>query len=130
MKLRRNYIQTSKKEKPQSSNNHNTNKPNIYVAKLKQEIHRKDRQQEARKTEIMNGVEENGEINEKFKVESSEKNKTESKCQQDLQKIGVIEGKQQQVEETTRRKEYHNISENKINKGMENKMTCNRSHIT
>ena len=78
----------------------------------------------------MNGVEENGEINEKFKVESSEKNKTESKCQQDLQKIGVTEGKQQQVEETTGRKEYHNISENIINKGMENKMTCNRSHIT
>ena len=40
----------------------------------------------------MKGVEENGEINEELKVESSEKGKTESESQQDLQKVEIIEG--------------------------------------
>ena len=40
----------------------------------------------------MKGVEKNGEINEELKVESSEKGKTESESQQDLQKVEIIEG--------------------------------------
>ena len=74
----------------------------------------------------MKGVEENGEINEELKVESSEKGKTESESQQDLQKVEIIEGKQQQVEETTVQKENHSIRKNIINKGMESKMICNK----
>ena len=58
----------------------------------------------------MKRVEENGEINEELKVESSEKRKTERESQQDLQKVEIIEGRQQQVEETTVLKEYHSIS--------------------
>ena len=63
-------IYTGKQEriKPKNSSNHNTDKTGIHVAKLKQEIQRKDGEQEARKTEIMKKVEENGEINEEFKV--------------------------------------------------------------
>ena len=95
----------------------------IQIAKLKQEIQRKDRKQEARKAEIMKEVEENGEINVELKVESSEKGKTENESQQDLQKVEIIEGKQRQLEETTVQKLYHSISENIINKGMESKMT-------
>ena len=60
------------------------------------------------------------------KNESSEKGKTESARQQDLEKVEIIERKQQQVEKTTVQKDYHNISENIINNGMENKMTCNK----
>ena len=48
----------------------------------------------------MKGVEKNGEINEELKVENSEKWKTESESQQDPQKVEIIKGKQQQVEET------------------------------
>ena len=58
----------------------------------------------------MKRVEENGEISEELKVESSEKRKTERESQQDLQKVEIIEGRQQQVEETTVLKEYHSIS--------------------
>ena len=118
--------------KAKSSSNRNTDKPDIHSAKLKQEISRKDAEQETRKTKIMNGVEENGKINEELKIESFQKRKTESESQEDLQKLEIIEGKQQQVEETTVQKEHHNISENIINKGMESKMTyikitCNMS---
>ena len=119
------YIDKQKRIKPNSSRNHNTDEHDIHVAKLKQEIQRKDRHEEARKAEIMNGVEENEEINEELKVESSEKEKTASESQQDLQKVEIIEGKQQQVDKTTIQKRYHSISENIINKGMENRTTCN-----
>ena len=119
------YIDKQKRIKPNSSRNHNTDEHDIHVAKLKQEIQRKDRQEEARKAEIMNGVEENQEINEELKVESSEKEKTASESQQDLQKVEIIEGKQQQVDKTTIQKRYHSIRENIINKGMENRTTCN-----
>ena len=66
----------------------------------------------------MKGVEEIGEINEELKVESSQKGKTESENEQDLQIVEIIEGKQQHVEETTIQKEYHSINEqsNRINK--------------
>ena len=85
-----------------------------------------DREQEARKIEIMKGVEENGE-------------KTDSESQEDLKKIEITEEKQQ-VEETTVQQMYHNFSENIINNRVESKMTCNnitydefkraRKHIT
>ena len=67
----------------------------------------------------MKGVEEIGEINEELKVESSQKGKTESENEQDLQIVEIIEEKQQHVEETTIQKEYHSINEqsNRINKG-------------
>ena len=50
------YIYMQDRIKPKSSSNHNTDKLNIHVAKLKQEIQRKDGEQEARKTEIMKEV--------------------------------------------------------------------------
>ena len=78
------YIDKQERIKPNSSSNHNTDEPDIHVAKLKQKIQREDKKQEARKAEIMKGVEENGDINEELKVESSEKRKTESESQQDL----------------------------------------------
>ena len=56
--------------------------------------------------------------NEELKDDSSEKGKTESESQKDLQKVEIIEEKQQQVEETTVQKDYHNIGQNIINKGM------------
>ena len=74
----------------------------------------------------MKGIEENVEINEELEVEISEKGKTKSESQQDLQKVEAIEGKQQLVDETTVQKQYHSISENIINKGMESKITCNK----
>ena len=74
----------------------------------------------------MKGVKENGEINEELKFESSEKEKIEHQSQKDLQDLEIIEGKQEQVEETTVQIEYHNISANIINKGMESKMTYNK----
>ena len=119
-------IDKQERIKPNSSSDCNTNKPDVYVAKLKQEIHRKDGEQEARKTEINKRVEENGEINKELKVESSEKRKTERESQQDLQKVEIIEGKQQQVEETTLQKQYHDVTDNLINKVMESKMECNK----
>ena len=73
----------------------------------------------------MKRIEENREINEDLKVESSEREKTESESQLYLQKVEFIKRKQQQVEETTVEKEHHN-SENIINKGMESKMTCDK----
>ena len=45
--------------KPKSSSYHNTDKADIHLTELKQEIQRKDGEQEARKTEIMKEVEEN-----------------------------------------------------------------------
>ena len=74
----------------------------------------------------MKGVKENGEINEELKFESSEKEKIEHPSQQDLQDLEIVEGKQEQVEETTVQIEYHSISANIINKGMESKMTYNK----
>ena len=74
----------------------------------------------------MKGVEGNGEINEELKVESSEKGETESESQHDLQKVEIIEGKQQLLEESTVQKEYHAISENMIKKGMGSKITRNK----
>ena len=118
------YIDKQERVKPNNSSNHNTYERDIHVAKLKQAIQRKHREQEARKAEVMKGIEENVEINEELKVESSEKGKTKS--QQDLQKVEAIEGKQQLVDETTVQKQYHSISENIINKGMESKITCNK----
>ena len=118
------YIDKQERVKPNNSSNYNTYERDIHVAKLKQAIQRKHREQEARKAEVMKGIEENVEINEELKVESSEKGKTKS--QQDLQKVEAIEGKQQLVDETTVQKQYHSISENIINKGMESKITCNK----
>ena len=66
---------------------------NLHVFKLKLEIQRNHREQEAWKAKSTKGVEENGEINQELKVESYEKGKTESKSQQDLQKVEIIEGK-------------------------------------
>ena len=120
------YIDKQERVKPNNSSNHNTDEPDIHVAKLKQTIQRKHREQEARKAEVMKGIEENVEINEELKVEISEKGKTKSESQQDLQKVEAIEGKQQLVDETTVQKQYHSISENIINKGMESKITCNK----
>ena len=120
------YIDKQERVKPNNSSNHNTYERDIHVAKLKQAIQRKHREQEARKAEVMKGIEENVEINEELKVEISEKGKTKSESQQDLQKVEAIEGKQQLVDETTVQKQYHSISENIINKGMESKITCNK----
>ena len=48
------YIENQERVKPESYNNHNTERPRIYLDKPKQEIPRKDRgEQEVRKTEIM-----------------------------------------------------------------------------
>ena len=74
----------------------------------------------------MKKVEGNGETNEEFVVDRSEKRKTERQSQQDLEKVEITEGKEQQQEETTVQKEYHNMSKNLINKGMESKMTRNK----
>ena len=74
----------------------------------------------------MKGVDKNREINEELKVENSEKGKTWSEGQQDLQQGEIIERKQQLVEETTVQKEYHSISETIINKRMESKIARNK----
>ena len=50
------YIDKQERIKPNSSSNHNIDEPDIHVAKLKQEIQRKVREQEARKAEILKGV--------------------------------------------------------------------------
>ena len=80
------YIDKQERIKPNSSRNHNTDQLDIHVAKLKQKTQRKDREQEARKPEITKEFEENGQINEELKVESSEKGKTECESQQDKKK--------------------------------------------
>ena len=120
------YIDGQEIIKPKSSSNHDTDEPDVQVANINQEILRKYRAQEARNSEIMKGVEEIGEINEELKVESSDKERTERERHHCLQKVEIIEGKEQQVEETTTEKDYYSISENIINKGMESKMTCNK----
>ena len=51
------YIDKRGRIKAKSSSNRNTDKPDIHSAKLKQEIWRKDEEQETRKTKIMKGVE-------------------------------------------------------------------------
>ena len=120
------YIDKQERVKPNSSSNHNTDELDIHVAKLKQEIQRKHREKEVSEADIMKGVEENGEINEKLKVKSSDKGKTKSKSQQSLQKAEIIKRKQQPVEETTVQKECHSISQNITNKGMKSLVTCNK----
>ena len=74
----------------------------------------------------MKEAEENGEKNVELVTDSSDKIRTESESQQYLQKGEIIEGKQQRVEDTTIRKEYHNIDENLISKGIERHVI--RSH--
>ena len=74
----------------------------------------------------MKEAEENGEKNVELVTDSSDKIRTESESQQYLQKGEIIEGKQQHVEDTTIRKEHHNIDENLINKGVERHVI--RSH--
>ena len=113
------YIDKPERAKPNSSSNHNTDESNIHLAKLKQEIKTKHIEEEANKAEIMKEVVENGEIIQELEVKSCEKGKTESK-------IEAIEVKKQLVGKTTRQKEYHNISENIIKKGVESKITCNK----
>ena len=78
----------------------------------------------------MKGVEENGDINKELLVDSSEKGKTESASQQDLEKLERIEGKQQHTEEIIIQKEYDCISKISISKGIKSKeMTSNNKKI-
>ena len=112
------YIDKPERAKPNSSNNHNTAEYNIHLAKLKQEIKIKHTEQEASKAEIIKGVPENDEIIQELEVKCCEKGKTESE-------VEIIEVKQL-VEKTATQKEYHSISEN-IKKGVESKITCNKT---
>ena len=72
------YNEITNKVYLDSSSNHNTDESNTDAAKLKQEIQRKHREQEAAKAEIMRGVVENGEIIQELEVKSCEKGKTEN----------------------------------------------------
>ena len=103
------YIDVPERAKPNSTSNHNTDKSNIHLAKLKQEIKIKHTEQEASKSEIMKGVVKNGEIIQELEVKNCKKGKTESK-------VEIIE-----VKKTTTQKEYHSINENIIKKGIEKK---------
>ena len=63
--------------KPEGSNNHKTDRPDIYLDKPTQEVQRKDQgEQEVRNTEIRKKIAENGEINLELVVDSTEKRKT------------------------------------------------------
>ena len=63
--------------KPEVSNNHKTDRPDIYLDKPRQEVQRKDQgEQEVRNTEIRKKIAENGEINLELVVDSTEKRKT------------------------------------------------------
>ena len=112
------YIDKPERAKPNSTSNHNTDQYNIHLAKLQQEIEIKHTEQEASKAEIMKGVVENEEIIQELEVKSCEKGKTESE-------VEIIEVKQV-VEKTATQKEYHSIREN-IKKGVESKITCNKT---
>ena len=91
------YIDKEERIRPKNSNNHNTDRPDIYLDKPKQEVKRKDQgEQEVRNLEL---------------VKNSE---TNIENQQDLEKREKNEG--QYDEETTDQKEHDNISEISINK--------------
>ena len=48
------YIDKEERIRPENSNNHNTDRPDIYLDKPKQEVKRKDQwEQEIRNTELM-----------------------------------------------------------------------------
>ena len=111
------YIAKQERIKPDSSNNHNTDRPDTYLDKPKQEIKRKDqRKQEVRKTEIMKKIAENGEINVELVLDSPGKRKTNSENQQGLEKRERND--RQHDEETTVQKEQDNVSEILISKEM------------
>ena len=91
------YVDKEERIRPENSNNHNTDRSDIYLDKPKQEIKRKDQgEQEVRKIEL---------------VKNSE---TNIENEQDLEKREKNEG--QYDEETTVQKEQDNISEILINK--------------
>ena len=111
------YIAKQERIKPDSSNNHNTDRPDTYLDKPKQEIKRKDqRKQEVRKTEIMKKIAENGEINVELVLDSPGKRKTNGENQQGLEKRERND--RQHDEETTVQKEQDNVSEILISKEM------------
>ena len=63
--------------KPEGSNNHKTDRPDIYLDKPRQKVQRKDQgEQEVRNTEIRKKIAKNGEINLELVVDSTEKRKT------------------------------------------------------
>ena len=111
------YIAKQERIKPDSFNNHNTDRPDTYLDKPKQEIKRKDQgKQEVRKAEIMKKIAENGEINVELVLDSPGKRKTNSEKQQGLEKRERNDG--QHDEETTVQKEQDNVSEILISKEM------------
>ena len=73
------YIDKPKRAKPNSSSNHNTDEYNIHLAKLKQEIKMKHKEQEASKTEIIKGVVENEEIIQELETVRNGKQKVKQK---------------------------------------------------
>ena len=96
------YIDEEERIRPESSNNHNTVRPDIYLDKPKQKVKRKDQvDQKIRKIEL---------------VKNSEKN---IENQQDLEKRERNE--EQYDEETTVQKEQDNNSEILINKEIKSK---------
>ena len=91
------YINKEERIRPDNSNNHNTDRPDIYLHKPKQEVKRKDQEEQGiRKIEL---------------VKNSE---TNIENQQDLEKRERNAG--QYDEETTVQKEQDNINEILINK--------------
>ena len=63
--------------KPEGSNNHKTDRPDIYLDKPRQKVQRKDQgEQEVRNTEIRKKITKNGEINLELVVDCTEKRKT------------------------------------------------------
>ena len=106
------YIDKQERIKPESSNNYDTDRPDINLDKTKQEVQRKDQgEQEVRMTEVMKNVE--------LVVDSPGKRKTNSENLKDIEKRERNEG--QYDEETTVQKEQDNISEILVNKGMKSK---------
>ena len=97
------YIDKQERIKPESSNNHETDRSDIYLDKPKQEVQRNDQgEQEVRQTETMKKIAENGEIHVELVVDSPGVKKTNSEIQQDL--VMREENKQQHAEETTMQK--------------------------
>ena len=96
------YIVKERRIKPENSNNHNTDRPDIYLDEPKQEVQRKDqREQEARKTKLVKNSETN--IENQQNLEKRERNE------------------EQYDEETTVQKEQDNNSEILINKEIKSK---------
>ena len=63
------YIDKQERTNQKRSNNHDTDKSDIYLDKTKQELQRKNQaEQEVRKTEIMKEIAENGEREKIVKV--------------------------------------------------------------